>query len=282
MNEEPTGTHAQVNDASSLIDFVRKQKKRYARKRLLALFGLGVFLLGLSVGLRDFLTPPCQCSPPGPVAKTALSNLTIRYYSPDTLEVGTPATFSVSIFNKEIPHPLEPEERVLTANPRVLPATPFPNGTPDVPLSRAFGSGYMVFAYAQLDMSPSSKFDLPQVRQDSQSLEQAILSFDWTITPKETTQAVIAVTIIGQWKPLGTGNEIDIPLWKYRQSYDISTPEPFIKQAFTTFGGALYAIVPIFGGLGLSIPWVLVQIQKKRKKQKPSLKKRAQRGRKRG
>jgi len=133
-----------------------------------------------------------------------------------------------------------------------------------------------------MDVTPASKFDLPQLRKDSQSLEQQYPTFSWTITPIEPTQAVITVTIIAQWKPIKAGNEIDIPLWENSKRYDVSTSEPLIIQALTTLGGYLFAILPIFGAIGLTIPWILDQIWKKRNQSNQNRKKRTRRGRKWG
>jgi hypothetical protein len=272
MNEKPTGNNAPGREASPLNDSVAKQEKRYARNRRLALIGLGVLVLGLC-SFGGILTLNIRLNnPPSPVAisKTVISSLTITYDIPDMLKVGTPATFDVSMSNSEI------QFNTTVTSQRRLRGTPIPNGTPNVPLSQAFGPGYMVFAYAQLDVSPASKFDLPpQLRKDSQSLEQQQLTFSWTITPKETTKAVITITITGQWKPIGAGNELDIPLWANKQPYNVSpsespvsTPGQFITQVATTLGAALYAVLPIFGGLGLTVPWIVDQIGKRRNKPK--------------
>jgi hypothetical protein len=273
MSEEAKESTAPPSDTLSMIDSEMKQKKRYARNRLLALIGLGILVF---LGLGFLVVLPYRSSVPAPVSETVISDLTIRYFFPATLEVGTPATFSVSMSSSEI------QSETAEANQRLLKATPIANGTPNVPLSQTFGPDYMVFAFAQLDVSPASKFDLPQLRQDSQSLEQTQPVFSWTITPMETTQAVITVTITGQWKPIKGGNEIDIPLGKEKQSYDVSTPEPFILQALTTVGNSLFAILPIFGGIGLTIPWIVDQIQKKRSKSRQSQKRRTRRGKKLG
>lgn len=277
MSEEAKEKNTPLDDTSSMIDSVPKPEKRYARNRRLALIGLGVFLLGVFLlGLSFFLALQLQLAP-RPVARTAVSSLKIAYFFPDTLKVGMPVTFSVVISNSEI------QFNATEVNQKLLNATPIPNGTPDVPLSQAFGPGYQVFAYAQLDVSPASKFDLPRrLRQDSQFLEQEQATFRWTITPKETTKADITVKITGQWKPIGVGNEIDIPLWEYLHSYEVSTSQPPIIEALTALGGALYALLPIFGGIGLTIPWIWDQIRKKRNKSKQSTKKRTQRGRKQG
>ena len=284
MREEDTGTNAPLNGTSSIIDSVTKPEKRSVRNKRLALIGLALFLLGLCsfCGLFFFSLANHVGEAPTqlPVSKEAISNLTIKYFSPNMLEVGTPTTFSVSISNAEL------QVDVTGASQSVLSATPIPNGTPDAPLSQAFGPGYMVFVYAQLDVSPASKFDLPQLRQDSQSLEQQQPIFSWTITPKETTQAVITITITGQWKPISTGNEIDIPLGEHRQNYDVAstptTPGASIIRALTTLGSAFVPVFTTFGGIGLTIPWILDQIRKKRNKPKQSRKKRTGRGRKPG
>jgi hypothetical protein len=95
MSEEANEKNAPLDDTSPTTDFVTKQKKRYARNRLLALIGLGVFLVfgGGYISVNNLQAP----SPP--VSEEAISSLTIIYSSPYTLEVGMPATFSVLISN---------------------------------------------------------------------------------------------------------------------------------------------------------------------------------------
>jgi hypothetical protein len=207
-----------------------------------------------------------------PIGEEPLSSLRIDYSFPYTLEVGIPATFTVFLSDA-------------SQGQSYSVATPIPNGTPNVPISQAFGRGYTVDASAQLDVSPASKFDLPQLLQPAQSLEQQQATFIWTLTPKETTQAVITVTITGQWKPIGKGNEIDIPIWRYRQNYDVTPPPEATSSQGTPLASimqgvtALGSILTTLGGVGLTLPWMWDQIQKRRNKPKQSKTKKTLRGR---
>ncbi len=277
-----------MNNTSPTRNIIIKQEQRYARNQRLARIGCGLFLLSCLLCTCSLATVVISLPHVGggtgttpdsssPLSAKVLSSLSIELYGPATLRMGNPATFTLSLVNlKSSP------ANTGTANPSPIFGAPIPNGTPDAPLSRAFGPGYEVHAYGQLDVSPASKFDLPQqLRQDPQSLDQQILTFSWTITPKEALPiAVISLTMVGQWifiggKGVPPGSDMSIPLWQYSQSYEVAQAEvaqpssPVVSVQSVTFVlGLLGSIGSALTATGITIPWVWDRIQGRRKARK--------------
>src|SRR5260370_75523 len=67
-----------------------------------------------------------------------------------------------------------------------------PVGTPNVPISQAFGTKFDAFAIADVN---ASAFDISPQQQTMQSLDQNEVDFFWTLTPKYTDEQTLRVNV---------------------------------------------------------------------------------------
>jgi hypothetical protein len=137
-----------------------------------------------------------------------------------------------------------------------------PVGTPQMPIRRAFGPNYEVFAVAQLS---ASAFDVSPLEQGKQSLDQEEVDFTWTVTPKYSGEQVLNVAVTGVWVPRNGGEPIERPLASHLFHLKVidppSPPPPFFSLGQVTVGEILILIV----GSLLNVPWIVESIGKRRR-----------------
>lgn len=135
--------------------------------------------------------------------------------------------------------------------------TPFPFGTPGVPVGGAFGPDYDAFVIARL---AGTAFDIQAATLEQyQWFEQSRVTWEWNVIPKIPGAQVINANIEIQWKRRDTGQTIDQPIWRSR--LEIAVEKPWL----TTGQISLFTMISGVLGSGLSVPWIYERIQDWRK-----------------
>jgi LysM repeat protein len=135
--------------------------------------------------------------------------------------------------------------------------TPFPFGTPGVPIGGAFGPDYDAFVIARL---AGTAFDIQAATSEQyQWFEQSRVTWEWNIIPKIPGAQVINANIEIQWKRRDTGQTIVQPIWRSR--LEVVVEKPWL----TTGQISLFTMISGVLGSGLSVPWVYERIQEWRK-----------------
>lgn len=144
-----------------------------------------------------------------------------------------------------------------------------PVGTPNMPISRAFGAKFDAFAIADLS---ASAFDVAPQQQAMQSLDQNEVIFDWTLTPKYIDEQTLSVSVTGIWIPKGGGKTIKRLLSIHILNINVSPmvpvtqTTPFFVPGQLTFSDLLVALI----SSALNVPWIVELFKKKEvKKDQP-------------
>ncbi|GHP00769.1 hypothetical protein KSF_108160 [Reticulibacter mediterranei] len=137
-----------------------------------------------------------------------------------------------------------------------------PVGTPDVPISAAFGPNFDPFVVAQLT---SSAFDIAPPSQDIQSLDQQSIQFTWSVTPKLPDTQVLNVSVTGIWRPFNGSNQIQRLLAEHRLDVNVAdTSTPFITPGQFTLSELVTALI----SSAMNVPWIVEFVKKRQEKKK--------------
>jgi hypothetical protein len=221
-----------------------------------------IAILGISLCVISFflLQPRPQNGPPSNfVSDTDVSGLTTEITWP--IHVVRGQSFALTVLITPTP--------ALTASATAEPGQTqvlsqlTPVGTPKVPISKAFGPKFDAFAIAELS---ASAFDVAPQQQATQSLDQRLVKFDWTLTPRHTDKQTLSVTITGVWIPKSGGKQIERPLAGHLLHIsvtDTAPTTPFFVLGQLTFSDLFVALI----SSALNIPWI-VELFKKRQETK--------------
>ena len=140
--------------------------------------------------------------------------------------------------------------------------TPF--GTPGVSIGDAFGPNYEVIAEAQLF---ATAFKIQPDGVETQTLDQHIVSFHWSVLPQESGLQTIDVTIWGKWTPKDGGQPEQRIIGQPYLSIEVAEKAANNVQFFTFGQITLGEILLGFIGSALNVPWLL-DFRRKRSEEK--------------
>jgi hypothetical protein len=183
------------------------------------------------------VTPSAVPSPP----------LTVRTSWPTKMEVDRSDTLAVEV--------VQAEDGSITATVTVVPrtvdiATARPIGTPGVPLPRAFGQDLDGYLAAKLS---AACFKPKEITAEYQSLDQAILRWDFNIAPECDGKQIISMSLLSQWKSRSTGQVLKGPVQVWYRNLETDVERPWL----TTGQINLMALVSGVIGSGLAIPFLV-------------------------
>jgi hypothetical protein len=196
------------------------------------------------------------------VSDTNISGLTTDITWP--IHVVKDQSFVLEVY--VIPTPALPPNGTASPSQQKVLSQLTPVGTPNVPISQAFGTKFDAFAIADVN---ASAFDISPQQQTMQSLDQNEVDFFWTLTPKYTDEQTLRVDVTGIWKPKGGGESIERPL--SGQTLSINVMPMMLVNISTSFfvpGQVTLSdlLVALFSS-ALNVPWI-VELVKKRKESK--------------
>src|SRR5579885_2894803 len=175
-----------------------------------------IVLLVLGV-LTGILLAGCGGSSSAGLAQRQLSAVQVKTEVPSKVQVNHSYDLRVSLVPKDGSQNLSD---IVVEQTTIASAMPTPAGTPGVSIAKAFGAGYAPYATAALT---SGTFDVTLVGQETQSLQQPSVVWDWNITPHQAGAQVITGAITVEWLPTKQPNNALPP-----PTYTIAT----IQQGF--------------------------------------------------
>ncbi len=244
----------------TIVVWVRNRKF----PRLSCLWIVAILVIFLCVGASFFvLTSHFDAGyTPNRISDTDVSGLTTEITWP--ISVVKDQSFDLEVLI--IPTPSLTAGATASPTQRQVLSQLTPVGTPNVPISQAFGQRFDAFAIADLS---ASAFDISPQQQARQSLDQNEVVFDWTLTPKYIDQQTLRVSVTGIWIPKGGGETIERPLSGHLLNISVSPmmpvtqTTPFFVPGQLTFSDLLVALI----SSALNVPWI-VELLKKRKETK--------------
>jgi LysM repeat protein len=139
-------------------------------------------------------------------------------------------------------------------------STPFPVGTSEGSLRRAFGEQYEAYASARL-AGPS--FDMQLASPEVQSLNAPGLSWVWNITSEHPGPQSIDGFIEVEWKPIdGRGKSEKRQISSFHLEIQVVQPSFFRGQV------NVFSLVSGVIGLGLTLPWLYEVYNRRRVEQR--------------
>jgi hypothetical protein len=150
-------------------------------------------------------------------------------------------------------------------NPTQVISALTPIGTPGVSISDAFGPNYEVIAEAQLF---ATAFKIQPDGKVTQTLDQHIVSFHWSVLPQEPGLQTIDVTIWGKWTSKNGGQLEERIIGQPRLSIDVAEKAANNVQFFTLGQITLGEIFLGFIGSALNVPWLLDFSRKRREERR--------------
>jgi len=195
------------------------------------------------------------------VFATKISGLTTEIRWPTQVVQDQSFVLEVSV----LPTSLPPPESTSAPGQQHILRQLTPVGTPDRPISQAFGPKFDAFASADVK---ASAFDISPQQQIMQSLDQNEVDFFWTLTPRYSDDQKLRVDITGIWKPKGGGEPIERPLSGQILSITVlsmpvATSASFFAPGQLTLSDLFVALL----GSALNVPWI-VELARKRKESK--------------
>jgi hypothetical protein len=101
-------------------------------------------------------------------------------------------------------------------------------------------------------------FDIQPVVDETQSLQQSLVIWEWSLFPKSSGRQIVYVTVVGQWQPKGGGPTVQRQLWDSRLEIQVTEPLLALGQL------NLLTLLSGFLGSALSVPWIFQRFQELR------------------
>ena len=155
---------------------------------------------------------------------------------------------------------------VRTANGDYIPTVSIPGhtaiaGTPlpltPAPIEGDLGGDYAVVAVARL---VGAAFEITPLDPEAQSLNQPVITWQWSVLPKHTGTQLLQGAVELQWRPRDGGAPIRRSIWRANLTVKVGNP------LFTRGEVNVMSLLTSLIGSALSVPWVVEQLQERKGK----------------
>lgn len=190
---------------------------------------VSAFLLILALALAGCGSSAASIQPQYQVASTPIGSLIVTTQIPESMRVGQSYIVRMTLAPQGEYSTLSdiPVEKVSTITSGATPV-----GTPSAALQSALGPGYEPYAKAQL---AGGSFDLQMVGEDTQSLRQPQVTWEWNVTPLSSGTQLIDAAITVEWAPTSSSSHT-LPLTPTFTIASVDTPVVVLAAASAIAG----------------------------------------------